>query len=374
VENPFIYGKEVTGKSFCNRKKEISELKRDVENSQNVIIFSQRRFGKTSLIKEVLSRINRKGILTIYADLYSVLSEEDFARIYAEAVTSSIFGKIQKQFKNITMFFKKIRPKLSFAEDGQPSFSVDIEKAELMPSIKDVIESVKRYANSKNKKVAVVFDEFQQIGQLKTDHLTKVIRSLTQSHNKISYIYMGSKKHLIMDMFNNPNNPFYRSAKPFPLEKISEKELIEFIKVKFRSTKKKISQDLTKQIVEICEAHPYYVQYLCHIIWEEVIERKTVNKGDLAKSLDLLLKRESSTYEATMDLLTTRQKQALIALAKAAPDEKVFSSEFLNRFNLGAASSFQRTVRSLLEKDLIDKDNGKYCIIDVFFKEWLANL
>jgi hypothetical protein len=185
---------------------------------------------------------------------------------------------------------------------------------------------------------------------------------------------MGSKKHLIMDMFNNPNNPFYRSAKPFPLEKISEKELTGFIKEKFEITKKKISQKLTTQIVEICEAHPYYVQYLCHIMWEETIERKIVNEDDLIKSLDLLLKREASTYEATMDLLTTRQKQALIALAKAAPDEKVFSSEFLKRFSIGAASSFQRTIRSLIEKDLIDKGNDKYCIIDVFFKKWLASL
>ena len=60
MKNPFVYGKEVFGDNFCNRKSEINELCRDVVNSQNVIIFSQRRSGGTSLIKEVFRSCNKK--------------------------------------------------------------------------------------------------------------------------------------------------------------------------------------------------------------------------------------------------------------------------------------------------------------------------
>lgn len=88
----------------------------------------------------------------------------------------------------------------------------------------------------------------------------------------------------------------------------------------------------------------------------------------------VLLKRESSTYEAIWDLLTVKQKQVLMALANILPEEKIFSSEFLQKHNLGSASTLQRTLRSLIEKDLIDKEGGVYSIIDVFFKKWLSQL
>ncbi|MCK4422665.1 MAG: ATP-binding protein, partial [Candidatus Omnitrophica bacterium] len=220
MKNPFAYGKEVSGENFCNRKEEIKELSQDVNNSQNVIIFSQRRFGKTSLIKEVLRRCKAKGVIVVYVDLYSVLTEEDFVHLYARAVSETIFGKVKKRLRDATMFFKRIRPSFSIDQTGQLSWSIDIKKEHILPSLEDVLESINRYIENKKKKGVVCFDEFQQIGQFKTDKLEKMMRSSFQKHKNISYIFMGSKRHLISEMFNSPHRPFYKSGKPFPLEKI----------------------------------------------------------------------------------------------------------------------------------------------------------
>ncbi|MBU1148445.1 MAG: hypothetical protein KKD11_08870 [Candidatus Omnitrophica bacterium] len=374
MKNPFVYGKEVSGSDFCNRKDEIRELSRDIVNSQNVIIFSQRRFGKTSLIKEVLKRSSSKGMLTLYVDLYAVLTEEDLVRMYARVVAESLLGKVGKALRQTGEFFKRIRPKFTIDEAGKPSYSIDVEKKEALPLLEDALEAVKRYVDKKKKKAVVVFDEFQQIGQFKTDRAEKVMRSLIQRHGNISYIFMGSKKHLIFDMFNNPDKPFYKSAKPFPLNKIDEDELSEFIQNKFKATKKCIPETLVKEIVTICECHPYYVQYLCHIMWEKAMDEEEVKYEHYSESLDLLLSRESSTYGATWNLLTTKQKQVLLALAKAAPDERLFSAGFLEEHSLGSASSLQRTLHSLIEKDLVDRERESHSIIDVFFKKWLIRL
>ena len=374
MKNPFVYGKEVLGDNFCNRISEKKELYRDVVNSQNVIIFSQRRLGKTSLIKEVFGACQKKGILTIYVDLYAVLTEEDFVSIYAKAVAEVALGNIEQRLKSAVKFFRKIRPTFSVDQFGQMSYSISIDKKEILPSLEDVLESVKRYADSRKKKVVVCFDEFQQIGQFKTDKIEKMMRSSFQKHKDIAYIFMGSKKHLISDMFNNPNRPFYRSAKSFPLDKIEKRELFRFIRDKFQKNKKTIADDLISEIIDVCEAHPYYVQYLCHIIWEKAIDKRSANRDDFIASIELLLKRESSTYEATWDLLTVKQKQVLMALANVSPEEKIYSSEFLQKHNLGSASTLQRTLRSLIEKDLIDKEGDIYTIIDVFFKKWLSQL
>ena len=374
MKNPFVYGKEVSGDNFCNRKKEKNELYRDIINGQNVIIFSQRRLGKTSLINEVFNECRRKGIITIYVDLYPMLSEEDFIRIYAKSIAETIWGRIKKKLKEITQFFHKVRPTFTVNQSGEISYSFDVDRKSIIPSIEDVLNGVKRYADKKKKKVTVCFDEFQQIGQLRTDKLEKIMRSSFQKHTNIAYVFMGSKKHLSTDMFNNPNRPFYRSAKSFPLEKIDKSELSLFIQNKFKTTGKIVSDDLIEEIISICKLHPYYVQYLCHIIWERAIDRKIVKQEYLHEGLKLLLKREASTYEATWDLLTVKQRQVLVALSNVTSNDKLFSSEFLEKHNLGSASTLQRTLRSLIDKDLIDRAGAIYTIIDVFFKKWILQL
>ena len=374
MENPFVYGKEVSGSNFCNRKQEIKELCRDIENSQNVIIFSQRRFGKTSLIKEVFNACNKKRISAIYVDLYPALCEEDFISIYARAIAETLHGSLKRGFKDIGKFFRSLRPSFKVDNTGEINYSFTIDKRDTQLSLQDAIESVQRYANAKNKKVAVCFDEFQQIALFKTDKLEKTLRSSFQGHKNVSYIFMGSKKHLIQKIFNNPHRPFYRSGKSFPLSKIKQDELGKFITDKFQRTRRVVTRELIENLIERCETHPYYVQYLSHILWEKTADKKKITEKDLEKSLGLLLKRESSTYEAALDSLTLKQKQLLIALSKASPENKIFSGEFLRRNNLDSASSVQRTLSSLVDKDLIDKEGNSYMVLDVFFKKWLSQL
>ena len=374
MRNPFVYGKEVSGDNFCNRKSEIKELSRDIENSQNVIVFSQRRFGKTSLIKEVFKISGKKGICTIYADLYPVLCEEDFISIYAAAIAKALHGSFKKSFKGVGKFFRTLRPSFKVDNAGEVSYSFIVDKNDIHPLLEDVLESINRFADAKKKKIAVCFDEFQQIALFKTNKLEKVLRSHFQQHKNISYIFMGSKKHIIRDIFNNPNRPFYRSGKSFPLEKIKQEELAAFITEKFNRTGKIISSKVINNLIETCETHPYYVQYACNILWERTVDRKEIKIKDLQESLEVLLKRESSTYEAALDGLTVKQRQAITALSKALPCDKVFSGSFLRQCNLDSASSMQRILSSLIDKDLIDKTRNIYTIPDVFFKKWLSQL
>jgi len=374
MKNPFVYGKEVSGDSFCDREEETKELCRDIFNSQNVIVFSQRRFGKTSLLKKVLDKCQRGGILAIYVDLYPVLTEEDFVRLYGKVIVETIYGKFTKKLKDISRIFTRIRPTVSVDNLGNYSWSIDVNKSEILPSLGDVLESVERYSKFKKKKVVVCFDEFQQISLFKTDKVQKMMRSSFQKHKNISYIFMGSKKHLIFDIFNNPSKPFYKSGKSFPLCKIKDKELLKFAQHKFKQSGKAISRELLSEVIKECETHPYYFQYLCHIIWERTVDRKNIESQDFVESRDLLLERASSTYEACWDSLTIRQRQALMALAKTLAGEQIFSHEYLQKHNLGSASTLQRILQSLRDKDLVDKEKNKYSIIDVFFKKWIFAL
>jgi hypothetical protein len=213
--------------------------------------------------------------------------------------------------------------------------------------------------------MVIVFYEFQQINCFETDRIERLLRSYIQRQQNIAYIFMGSQKHLIYDMFDNPNRPFYRSTKHFVLGKIGVQEFSRFIQSRFKITHKKISKELAEKIVIFCEQHPYYVQYLSNIVWELTEEEATEEL--FAESVKVLLERESIAFENIWNLLTIRQRQILKLLA-VLPAEKSLYTHSLIRL---PSSTIYLTLRSLEEKELIHKEGKKYMFTDLIFKKWV---
>ena len=372
--NPFSFDKEASGEGFCDREQEIEELLGDIRSCHNVIIFSQRRYGKTSLIKTVLDMAKQGGFLTVYVDLYHVLSEEDFVIAYAKAVARAMEeGSLERFFQTLKSIFSSLRPKMTLDAEGKPEFTFGLEVGrDPVMDIEDVVESVRKYSDDKKKKAVVVFDEFQQIGQLEqATRVEGLLRSHIQTHRNISYIFMGSKKHLIFDLFADPTRPFYESAKMLPLGKIPAKDLEVFIYQRFRSTGKHLPRQVGASLVERCESHPYYVQYVSHSLWEISSADSTITDEDLDRAIALTIRRTSPRYESVWELLPIRQRQALIALANLSPHEKLFSGEVIQKYSLASAPTFRKALNGLVEKGLADRDQHKYSIIDVFFKKWI---
>ncbi|MFH1654037.1 MAG: ATP-binding protein [Pseudomonadota bacterium] len=372
MENPFIYGESVKDKAFCNRKKEIAELLQDINDGQNLILFSPRRYGKTSLIQNVLTQAEKNGIACIYVDLYPALNEIDFTNLLAKAIAHSVRGPVEKVLGWFRENLLKIRPKIVLEEDGTPGFTFAIDnKNDPTPHVEDLLNAVYNSLEKENKKGVIVFDEFQQIGEFSTDRLERKLRTIIQKHRHISYIFMGSKRHLIYEMFSNPARPFYRSAKHFPLGKIASEEFTDFIHDRFSSTGKKIDDEIVSKVLNITESHPYYTQLMCHVLWQRVDQEGTT---DVDAVIHAILTRENSAFQNIWDMLTNVQREALLAVANKNESDKLFSSEFLMRFNLSSASSFQKTLNSLMKKDIIDKDDGKWTIPDILLKLWLKKM
>ena len=371
--NPFSFDVVASGEKFCNREGEIKELLGDIRSSHNVIIFSQRRYGKTSLIKKVLDLARIEGFLTIYTDIYHVLDECDLVKAYAKALASTIEGPMEKIFKSLKTIFFSLRPKIAIDSDGRPEFTFGMESGrDPLMDLEEVFESVSKYTGKKGVKAVVVFDEFQQIGQLRQCHsIESIIRSQIQSHKNISYIFMGSKKHLILDLFSDPARPFYGSGKMFPLDKIAPNHLETFVFERFRSTGKNLPMEEASRLVETCESHPYYTQYVSHSLWEITPPNFSITATGLERAINLTISRVSPRYESVWELLSLRQRQALIALVNLKPGQKIFSGEVIQKYGLASAPSFRKALRSLVEKSIVDRDQNAYTIIDVFLKKWI---
>jgi hypothetical protein len=202
------------------------------------------------------------------------------------------------------------------------------------------------------------------------DKTQRRLRTAIQTHRHIAYLFVGSKKHLIHDMFSNPNLPFYRSGKLFPLERISSADILKTVKDRFKKAEVHIEDQALERILEAAECHPYYTQYLCHILYD-VMENRSIAPEDIPRAVEFLLERESTAYMNTWDLLTQRQRQALIVLSETGPGESPLRAEALSRFGISQPSVMIRALRSLIEKNLVDKEKGFYEIIDIFFKQWI---
>ena len=371
--NPFAFDKIAVGNNFCDREHEIQELLSDVRASHNVVIFSQRRYGKTSLILEVLKSAKNEDYLTIYADIFHILDENDLVRAYAKAFASSIEGPLENAIQTLKTFFSSLRPQIAVNSAGNPEFTFGLESRRVPGAdLEEVLESVNAYVIKNKLKAVVVFDEFQQIGQLEQTHrIEGIIRSHIQRHNRISYIFMGSKKHLILNLFSDPSRPLYGIGKMLPLDKIPLNHLSDFVFELFQKTNKTISKKLASQIVELCELHPYYTQYTCHSLWEMVSFHSAISEKDIEAALNVTLKRTSPRYEGVWELLPMGQKQALIVLANITEGEKLFSNGVIKKYNLSSAAAFRKALRGLFDKGIVDIEKDKYLIIDIFFKKWI---
>jgi AAA+ ATPase superfamily predicted ATPase len=368
-KNPFHYGGRVSGEDFWDRQAEVEELLEDIRSRQHVIIFSQRRLGKTSLVWRVLEEAGKEGLVPVYVDLYPVTTLKEIIEVYAQSIAKAL-NTSEEAIKLMRELFTRLYLSMGVDASGNPQWNVGFDRSRELESFNEVISSLENYLQKKKKYGVVVFDEFQQILETNGDKTQKRLRTAIQTHKHIAYLFVGSKKHLIYDMFTNPNLPFYRSGKLFPLERISPTEILKTVKDRFEKAEVHIDDRALELILEAAGCHPYYTQYLCHILYD-VMENRRIIPEDIPKAVDFLLKRESTAYMNTWDFLTQRQRQALIVLSQTEPDVSPLRAEALAKFGISQPSVMIRALRSLIDKDLVDKEKGSYEIIDIFFKKWI---
>lgn len=372
MDNPFYYGEEVGAPYFTNRKEEISSLVKDLARGQNVIVYSPRRYGKTSLIKQVLSVLKARGVLTFYINLYAATSKKKFIDIYARAIASGTKGKLAQIVSRLKELFPRMLPKIIVKGDGIPEFEFDYNRGpkELSPVLEDLYEAVEKYAIKEKKRAVLVFDEFQEILNLEDDEIERSMRGAIQAHKKTAYVFMGSRRHMMQKIFNDAERPFYKSGRMFPLEKIGFKEFSAYLKDRIKAGGIKVNQPEIDEILSISECHPYYTQMLASVLWDRNLEGGVITQAGIKYAVDELISRESYTYTTIWDGITTKRKLLLEALALGG-SEKIYSKEFISNFDLGNPSQIQKTIKYFEEKGLLYRENGTLLFSDIFFKQWI---
>lgn len=366
--NPFPTVEYIGAEYFCDREPELKQMVEVIENQRNIVLISRRRMGKTALIQHCFQHIkSRKELSLHYFDIYASRDLNDFVNMLATSLIGYFESKPEIIFNRLLKLLGQFRPVFSFDQlTGIPSISLSLQTKE---EAHQGLDKIFQYLEAQKQRVILAIDEFQQITSYPEKNVEALLRSHIQKCKNVTLIYSGSDRHMLVSIFNEYARPFYQSAGFLFLNKIDWNIYKLFIQEHFNRAGRTVSDEALELIGKWTTGHTYFVQEMCNRLYSAKIRK--IDTEEVRLVLVRVLDERGPLYQTYQNILTKFQFSLLKAIAIEEKVERPTSSEFLNRYKLGAASSVQRTLTTLEQIDLIYQEEGKYAVSDIFLMHWL---
>ena len=373
-KNPFTYGDLVVDEAFTDREDELDQLTRDLWNGQNVALIAPRRYGKSSLVKAALSRLIADRVLVVEVDLMTTPTKERFAAKLAKSIHDDVASSLMKA-KEAIRFFQSLRvvPTVSFDLDGSVRFSFSASRGsgDIDATIERLLELPAELAAERDRQLVMFFDEFQEVTTL-DPHLPALMRSIFQTQRPVAHLYAGSKRDMMLRLFTDRNEPFFRSAKTMEIGAIPPPLFAQFVKAQFDRTNRGVSDEALDRLLAVTSGHPYATQELSFALWDEVPEGFTATVADFDDALAAVLRSENARFTLIWENATQPQKLLLQALA--TEPGRPFSNGYRIAHELPPVSGVQRALKPLLADELVQKRaDGVYELAEPFLREWVLH-
>jgi hypothetical protein len=374
--NPFNFGDIAFDAGFADRRQELAELTVDIRNGQNVVVFAPRRYGKSSLVRRAAqSLVVRREVLVAQVDLMLTATKEQLAAALAKAIYDEIATPLFRVRERMSQVVSGLRIAPVVTVDPQTgelsfTFRAGHERADVDATLEALFELPATLAAARGKRVAIVFDEFQEILSL-DPRLPSMMRSIFQTQPDVAHVYLGSKRSLMRRLFNDRNEPFWRSAKPIELGLIPAEEFAPFLVERFEGTNRRLPAAIADGVLAWTGGHPYATQELAYALWDETPRGRSANGETLARALDAVLRSENAHFTLVWERASRVQRLVLQALALEATTS-LTAAEYRNRHGLPGTSSVARALEALVEDEVLRQEApGSYVIAEPFLAEWL---
>lgn len=372
-ENPFNFGDLALDDGFTNRETEVAELVADIRSGQNVVVVAPRRYGKSSLVLRASREADE--VLIAQVDLMRTPTKELLAARLAEAIHDQIATPLIRVRERAMQVFRGLRISPSITidpEDGRVrfGFTAGLESGDVDATLERLLELPAELAADRGRRVALVFDEFQEVLML-DPRLPALMRSIFQTQPEVSHVYLGSRRSLMARLFNDPNEPFWRSARQMELGPISAESFAPFIHERFESTGKRVDPGAVARVLETTGGHPYATQELCSALWGETAPGGSADAAAVTAALARVLRSEHARFTLIWDNASGVQRLVLQALA-AEPATAITAVDYRRRHGLPGSSTIQRALDALVADDTVSKLRpGAYRISEPFLAEWV---
>jgi uncharacterized protein len=365
-KNPFLLKGYLDKVHFCDREKETAALVSAITNGRNVTLISLRRMGKTGLIHHAFGQLYQ-DYDCVYVDILPTSNLAEFTNTFGKAVLNQLENPYEKSIKQLMGVFKKFTPNLVIDPmTGQPSFEINIKTERESES---TLDDIFNYLKKRKKKIVIAIDEFQQVAEYPEKRTEALLRSHIQMLNHVEFIFSGSQKHVLTQMFTQASRPFYQSTELLFMDRIHKPAYSKFINHHFNKHQKRIKPDELETLFDWTRLHTFYVQLICHKLFMQ--PEKELTHDILVRTLQDVLAENETYYYGYKNLLTEQQWNLLKAIAREKSILKINQKYFLNKYDL-SASSVQRSIKALEERELVVQETDGYRVYDVFFGLWIS--
>ena len=374
VNNPFILVGDIPAPYFCDRQQEIERLKRAMHGGENICLVSPRRMGKSKLVKHcsLLPEV-KDDYYFFYVDLLHTSSMRDFVFSLGRCVFDGLQTKGEKFVRQFLTTVHSLSATMTMDPlSGMPQFSLSLNPN---AQVDYTFDSIFRYLESADKPCVVCFDEFQQIINYPEKNVEALLRSHIQHMTNVRFIFSGSERHLLEEMFNSSAQPFYNSTAYMELGAIPEDKYVEFVCYWFGRYNKSIDAELVHLIYGLSEGNTYTMQRICHELFDEVVTDGSADRQKLTQVVNGIVEAESPRFARLLSHVPERQQNLLFAIAKEGRAQRIMSGSFIRKYNLMSSSTVQNAIKHLLELDLVTMDDRKqYAVEDIFLRMYLKRI
>ena len=370
ITNPFITTGKVPSELFCDRKEESKRLLQSLTNGANVVLMSPRRVGKTQLIYYCFEkRAISDNYITIFIDILKTSTLQEFTYELGKAVFNTLATRGQKMQKMVMTTMRSLMGNIGIDPvTTLPTFGIAIGEIQ-NPTYS--LEEIFRTLESAGKKCIVAIDEFQQIMNYPEKNIEALLRSHIQKMTNTQFVFAGSERHLLEEMFLDSARPFYNSADIQSLDVIEESKYSEFVHHHFSVNGKRIDEEAVNHVYHVFDGNTYYNQKAMREAFAMTATDMVCSSDMAGQVISLMIKEADRYYSEILAKLSLPQKELLYAIAKEHRAKQITSGLFIRRHSLKSASSVQSSVKKLLEYGLISVDAGTYYIADQLMRLWL---
>ena len=369
INNPFVTSGYIAPEYFCDREKETEELLRWLLNENNVAVISTRRMGKTGLIQHCFQLAEVKDhYYTFLIDIYATKTLREFVFQLGKAILTALKPKGRKTWELFINSLTSLKAGFTFDMSGMPQWNIELGDVK---SPETTLDEIFHYLSLSDKPCIVAIDEFQQITNYSEKNVEALLRTHIQHCNNAQFIFAGSQRHTMGNMFLSASRPFYQSVSMMHLESIAIEKYIDFVRNHFKKADRTITPETIRIVYEKFDGVTWYVQKTLNVLFAFTPVGATCDESMVEPAIASVVDSYRFNYQETLFRLPERQKELLVAIAKEGNAKSITSGEFVKRYSLTSPSSVQAAAKGLLEKDFITLFNGSYSIYDKFFEIWL---
>ena len=370
MENPFLTFGYVSPDLFCDRIEETQRIISLLTNGNNIALISPRRMGKTGLLHHCFAQPEIKNKYhTFLIDIYSARSLKEMVYAMGREILNVLKPKGKKAFERFVTIVTSLRSGISYDATGTPSWNLEIGDIKT-PDF--TLDEIFTYLENADKPCIVAIDEFQSVRRFPEDNTEAILRTYIQRCKNAWFIFSGSQRSMMSEIFNSPSRAFYQSVSLMSLKTITLTSYSKFIHDHFTRQKKEIEQIVIDSVYQQFDGITWYVQKLMNESFASTKENETCCIDKLQPTIQHIINEQEEGYKELLFRIPIKQKELLFAISKEGKASQITSGTFVKKHKLTSASSVQKAAKSLVEQQVLTQELGIYEIYDKFFALWLV--